>query len=305
MLETFTILILAAHLLAMNLASAAPLACVWIRRRHSLGVDADALRARIGLRLAWWSLAALGFGIVSGALIVFALPTEQLWAALARFPPNAYWFAGAELLFSFACLTLFIRSWKRSTGRLWLIALAVMSSTNLLYHFPPFMAVIGRLAVNKNWSTESIIDRHALLGLMKRPEVLALSIHFVVSSLAVAVAYALWLLCRDHEESLAEPARTTFAKEVGALGLLLALLQLPVGLWLLASLPNSARTALMGGVLLASLTFLAALAGVIVLLQRLFAVAMGEVDRRLLVHVWVLTCAVVVLMTASLRLSRM
>jgi hypothetical protein len=60
----------------------------------------------------------------------------------------------------------------------------------------------------------------------------------------------------------------------------------------------------MGKSLGGSLAFVAAMILSLILLQRLFAAAIGDVDRKNLRTIVTLTCLVVLLMTASLRLSR-
>ncbi|MDZ4659153.1 MAG: hypothetical protein SH868_16395 [Bythopirellula sp.] len=294
-LELLTTLLLAVHLLAMNLASAGPVVCIWLRW------GGNELNDSLGRQLAWWSIVALVLGMVTGGLLIVTTPGDGLWNALARFPANAYWFAAAELVFSLVCLVAISGGWQ-VLNKWWLAFLAVMTATNLLYHFPPMMAVIGQLATNGKWASEAVIDRPVLLGLMGRGEVLALSFHFGLSSLAVAGIAVLQLLTRQQKqaaEAIASPARGA-----AVIALVATLAQIPIGVWLLTSLPAASRTALMGTSSLASLTFLVALVTSLGLLQRLVTVALGETDHKNLRQVVSLLCGVVLLMTFSLRLSR-
>lgn len=295
MLELLTCLLLAVHLLAMNLASAGPLVCVW------LGWRDDEIARSLGRRLAWWSVGAFMMGMLTGGGMLLSANSTGLSAALARFPARAYWFAGAELLFSLVVMLVIAGAWRK-LNRWGLAVLAFITATNLLYHFPPMMAAIGQLASNSRWASEGVIDRPTLLSLLGRHEVLALSFHFAMSSFAVAGIAILQIISQQHEE----PTGTTKSRARGAAGLALAatLAQIPIGLWLLMSLPTPAQTSLMGASLWASLTFMAALITSLVLLQRLVMVAIGETDRQNLKRVVSLLCGVVLLMTLSLRTSR-
>lgn len=98
MLELLIIVILAGHLLAMNLASAGPLVSVWLRWHGNEWNNS------LGRRLAWWSVSALVIGMVTGGLLIVTTPGTGLWNSLGRLPASAYWFAAAVLMFSFVCL---------------------------------------------------------------------------------------------------------------------------------------------------------------------------------------------------------
>ena len=297
MLELLTTLLLAIHLLAVNLASAGPIVCVWLRW------GGHELNDSLGRQLAWWAVTALMVGMVTGGLLIVTSPGNGLSDALARFPASAYWFAAAELMFSLVCLIAIAGGWKR-LGKWWLALLAGATATNLLYHFPPMMAVMGQLAVNARWANEAVIDRPSLLKLMSRGEVLALSFHFALSSLAVAGIAVLHLFAHQQsqrgESTVSQsPARTAAAIALGA-----TLAQIPMGVWLLTSLPATSRVSIMGANLWSLLAFSAGLAASIGLLQGLVAIVLGETDRKNLQRVGSLLCGVVLLMTLTLRLSR-
>jgi hypothetical protein len=289
-----TIPLLAAHLLAMNVASAGPLLAAWLRWRN------DEFSAAAGRRLIAWSIYAFLFGMATGGLLIVTIPGNSLWAALQRFPAGAYWFAGGELLFSLSCMLLIAWGWRFSK---WIIAaIAFVSATNLLYHFPPLMAVIGKLAANPKFTSAEVINRPLLLELMGRGEISALSLHFVCSAIAVSAIAILYLIFRDtpaEEQGYASVARGTAGTAFAA-----TLMQVPVGVWLLISLPGTSRMALMGKSSGGSLAFMAAMVLSLILLQRLFALALGDVERKSLRAVVALTCIIVLLMTTSLRLSR-
>ncbi len=299
-IELLATLILATHLVAMNLASAGPLCFLWIPwGSHG---DGNGRGRDLLPRMIRWSVVAYLVGMVTGGLLWVVLPGDGLSQALARFPMRAYGFAAAELTFSLACLLPLALTWNRLQDRPWLgKLLAILSATNLLYHFPPLMAVIGQLTVNPHWSTEPILTRSAVLGLMSKGHVLALSFHFGLSSIVVAGCATL-LLASQVSEPTALFQR--IIRRAGIAALLSTLLQIPVGIWLLASTSSAARNSLMGGSLAGSLAFVAALTGMILLLQRLISIVLGDCNRRTLLETFWLLIVVIILMTGTLRWSR-
>ena len=170
---------LAAHLLAVNVASAGPLIAAAVWRQGRGGLDE---RTWLSTRLTQRSLAALVVGSLLGGLLL-AVPNPGVTAALARFPKSLYWYAGAELVFSAFCLALlWALQRKNRVGRWGAWILAVLSSSNLLYHFPPLMAVFGELVADPAWAPGGLIDHAAMLRLWARPEILALWAHFTLAA---------------------------------------------------------------------------------------------------------------------------
>ena len=297
--ETLKSLLMAAHLLAMNLASAGPLFCMLLAHRASSG---DLVAGRVGRRLAWWNVAALLVGVALGTLTLFIPPTKEYFEVLQRIPVRGYWFAGLELLFSLVCLVVYASTWNSLRQYRWLQHLvALMTVTNLLYHFPPLMTVIAQEAAGTMRSTTEVLDRAALLRLMFLPEGLAPWIHFVLGSIAVSGVLALVAMIseiRSGENSIRS------ARAMAAIALGVTLLQLPVGLWLLTTVSEASRSALMGGNPMAALAFLAAMLGVYLLIRRLATVVWGDFDASDLRTAAVLMIVVVLLMTVSMRVSR-
>jgi hypothetical protein len=82
-------------------------------------------------------------------------------------------------------------------------------------------------------------------------------------------------------------------------------LQIPIGLWMLATASAASRDALMGGGIAASACFLAGIAAAIGRLQTLAAISLGEEAPRIRRRAAWLLAAVVALMSATLTLSRM
>lgn len=293
--------LLSVHLLAMNLAGAGPLYAIWLGRR---GCEQDTVRGEMGQEMAVFSVWALLLGICTGLGQLYFASSSGMDAAMQRLPVRGLWMATIELAFSLICLLIYAASWRALRNHRWWHAfLALLSCTNLLYHFPPLMSVMGRLASDPTWADAEILDRAALLPLFQRSEVLALSLHFVLASLAVSALAVLWLASRTDKENW-ESSALPISRRAAGVALLVTALQLPVGIWLLISLPKSDRMAMMGESAVASLAFIGALLLTFILLQRLVAIMIGKVAPRDLRSACWLLIALVVLMTATLRSTR-
>ncbi len=304
------ILVLSVHLLVMNLASAGPLFGIWLGRR---GENNDPVWDNVGRKLAWFSFWALLLGMLTGGGQMVFVPSDGLWAALERFPNRALWIAASELLFSLVCLLLYAGCWRAlQKHRWWHASLALLSSSNLLYHFPPLMSVLGKLANDPTWARAPTLDRPVLLPLMMRDEIVALSVHFVLASLAVSAIGVLWLTSKSCEgksnEDTWEKSALPLSRRAAGVALLVTAVQLPVGIWLLVSLPQSTQTSMMGDNAIASLAFVGALLLSFVLLQRLLTIAIGPVEPRFepreLRFVGWIVVSLVLLMTTTLYKSR-
>jgi len=296
------IFVLSIHLLLMNLASAGPLFSVWLGRR---GVDNDSVWDDLGRRLAWLSFWAFVLGIFAGGGQLFLAPSAGLWDALARFPIRALWIAGAELAFSLVCLLLYAGSWSTlGKHRLGHASLALLSSSNLLYHFPPLMSVLGKLVNDPTWAKSQTLDRSALLPLMMRGEIVALSTHFVLASLAVAAIVVLWLASQSDKDQRWQHSVLPLARRAAGVALIVSVMQLPVGIWLFISVPQTARAAMMGNSVVASLAFIGALLLTFLLLQRLLTIAIGTIRPSELRQVCWLLVTLVLLMTTTLHKIR-
>jgi hypothetical protein len=180
--------------------------------------------------------------------------------------------------------------------------LAILSASNLLYHFPPLMAIIGQLAANPQWTTETVLDHPTVLSLMSHGHILALSAHFALSSLAVSAIAALVIISKETLDRSSQLSKTI--RKAGLVALISTLLQILVGIWLLASTSAATRNALMGGSLASSLGFVAALTGTLLLLQRLVGIVLGDCDPSTLRGAGWLVLIVILLMTCTLRWSR-
>lgn len=292
----------------MNIASAGPLYCIWLR---GLRKPVGTLRGEIGKSLAWLSLAAFVLGMITGGILLFMPSSTDLTTAMSRFPARAFYIAGGELAFTFICLLIYAACWKKLGNRPLLHAIfPILASTNLLYHFPPMMAVIGKLASNPKWTTTTVIDRPAFLKLMAHSEVLSLTVHFTLASVAVAALVLFELYARQsqtQEPSLKEPRQEEgkrIVRTAAIVALIVSALQLAVGIWILSAIPGQARNALMGGDLTASLLLVGGMLMTFVFLQHLAGVALGDLRPQVLRRVCLLLVILVLMMTATLRATR-
>jgi hypothetical protein len=341
MLELFIVPILTCHLLALNLASAGPLACIWLRRRkcpagHRPDQPCSSGRlgpsnqsnlpdqacqwagqttesAQAGQRLAWWSVLALLLGMSLGGVLL--LPDNgPLWAALSRFPTKTYWSVASELAFSLICMISYAATWQRLGQRSILHAiLGLLSAANLLYHFPPLMVVLGKIAADAGWTTEPVLERQMFLQLMLSGEVLSLSLHFVIASCIVTAVTLLWILAAQSSASERDMEKTTgsgsqdkrpdrrLVTTVALFAIACTLLQIPVGLWALLAQPLSLRFALMGNNIWASLCFAGGLMASLALLQMLISTVQGDTSSDRIRRIVATTIIVTMMMVVAIR----
>ncbi len=307
-IDLLEILVLAAHLVAVNVAGMGPLVCLglalWGGRRG------DSLVLAAGRALAWWSLVALVLGALLGAtaggLLWIARPLEREgWRYLAEVRPSRLWFTALEWLFSaglgywYACL------WERGLPSGYIRRglhhlLAIASATNLLYHFPTLFAAVGEL----NLAPELRSGPYHHAALLARPGVLANLTHHLVAALAVTgcalVAIGQW----PRVGRLAASDAPRVAIWGARLALVASLLAAPAGLAVLVSLPEASQAALLGGRLGATTVFVLSLAAVLPLLRSLLEVSLGDADRRRCQAVLVWQLVVVLLMTAVRHQAR-
>ena len=295
-------IVLAAHLMCMNVAAGAPLIGIWLDWRTRRG---DELSVKLARYFAASALVGLVLGAALGVLLGWLLWTPN-YAALWQGPLSYKLKWGLfELGFS-VLLAGAVWAWRsRATqGRGWLgrSFLALLSSTNLLYHFPALFVVAGRLA------DEGRYDGAVLAGarfreLMFARETPALAVHFTLASLAVAgmllIGYAL---------RLARQGKPTESGRVALWGGMWALVptvaQLPVGLWVLFALPMHLQSRLMGADGATTVLFVISLLAAFWLLRELATIALGEMQRGSLVRSMIAMTAVLMLMTATHQAAR-
>ncbi len=306
MLSVALVLILAVHLLSANLATAGPIVAIWLLARHARTGEAATGQAARQLVLA--SIAALVVTIALGLVtlgITWLVDPEPFFGAAARFPVRRYWFGVAELLFYFVALGYYLsleRKWPRplSTGRWWtLVGLLLLAGTDLAYHFPPLFAMIGVLG-SRSLAHEPV----SFFWMLFDPEVLALTIHFLLASFAATGAtlmYFGWRRARNEDQRQDAAQLAIWGARIA---LVPTVLQLLAGTFVLVQLPDLARERLLGQDLLATGLFGLALVGSVALMHRLAAVALGDVSRKEIAGSLALLVLIVLLMIAAQQRSR-
>jgi hypothetical protein len=296
-------ILLTIHLLSMNVASAGPLICIWLWVRGRRG---DEAAWRAGRQLARSTVAGLLLGVATGAAlggVAWFDPRQEFAATIGRFPTSAIENFCAEILFAMICLGIYAGTWERWRERPWLHGLfAVLAATNLLYHFPPLMAVISELAVRPEMATEPVISRAVFRPLMLRPDVLSQSIHFVVASFAVAGTALITVAWRQRRGQ--EEAANRLISAGARIALAASLIQLAIGVWVLFVLPPAVRDGLMGNAWPQTGLFMAAIVVTLALLHALSATALGNTSDSSVRRCVLLMLGVVLLMATTLRVAR-
>jgi hypothetical protein len=257
---------------------------------------------------------------------------RSYWTALHRVPAHRWWFFGGELVFYLVCMIAYVWLWDathldasaaadadaslrhgessigetRPRGRWWHRLLAILASTNVLYHFPPLFTMLALMSTRPELA-EAALDRSLYLSLFTDAETLARVTHHWLASITTA-GVALLLLasrCRPrtqpdaHTESIDRPA--TFAARVA---LLATALQLPAGIWLLLASPAKAQSQLLGGDMATTALFATAIFAMVLLLQSLATAAFGDNSRSTAIRTAALLLAVLLMMSFVLHRTR-
>ena len=292
-------LLLAAHLIAVNIAMAGPLLCLALKRREvKLG---DEVASQVGHQLAKASLVSLAIGsLLGGALlaVVWIGGAERYLAALGAIPASRYWFALAEIIFYVACMSGVLWTWqRRPTRTILLVVLSILAATDLMFHFPPMFTIVAT-AARRPELVQATIERTTYYQLLVDGEVLSRVTHVWLASVAVtAMTVCLIAIAGAREEDRRRRLTSWTAK--WALGA--TLLQLPTGLWMLLVMPARETGRMLGNDAVATTLFALSLVIGFHLLQRLSAMALGDVERKTTFRTAAAMGAVVLLMVATLE----
>jgi hypothetical protein len=200
-----------------------------------------------------------------------------------------------------ACVVLWRRLERRPWGRR---LLAIAAGTNLLYHFPALFTVLAMMFEQRETlyrMSYRMLDRQMYFRFLLTSNALARVTHVLLASFAVAGLSLSWIGARQTNESTSNTSRSVAAIG-GRLALAASLLQFPVGVWVLLALPEGQSHRIMstGAILIFGTAIVAALG----LLHQLAIVALGDATRRRLSLATLLMVLVVILMTATLQVSR-
>lgn len=298
-LEAAVVVLLAAHLMLVDVAMMGPLFSIcldWRSRRSG-----DKLTESAALNMARLSTWGLTIGIALGLILLgirYAFDGGAYLNAVAALPRSRLWFAGFELLFFFACMGAYTGLWHRWRRlRFAHSLLAVAAASNLLMHFPALFVIISVIRSRAELLSAQI-DSAEFRRLLVDGEVLSRVVHVWLAAVVVTGAVLMKLGLRLSRDGAATGA-TRLIRGGALVALAASLLQVPVGFWVTLELPEAARAPLMGGDLWAMGLFLASLGLALVLMQMLAAVALGDVGSKPIHRSLAVLALLVVLMVAT------
>ncbi len=316
MSDLLLIAIFACHLLAVDVAAAGPLMAIWLEWRETR--RGDLLAGEIGRQLAIGSLAAAVIGVGLGLLTAFVLPQlepPEYRQALGRVTPYLWWSVVGELAFYFGCIAAYVLLWKRwQAHRFWHRALAVLASTNVLYHFPTLFTIISALSMRPQ-PAELPLDAPLFRRMLVQGEVVSRVVHHWLASLAVAAVVAMWMAARGKGQGArdkghgadgetAQDSATTIVKQAARIALLATTAQVAIGIWVLLTLPVAMENLVLGEDWLATTMFGASIVTALGLMHHLSVIALGDVSRRKVSVTTLLMVLTVFLMAATLHRAR-
>jgi hypothetical protein len=299
----FLTLVFALHLLCVNVASAGPLVAVLFEWLEGRG---NRLAGEAGRYLVGWSVGLLIPGGLLGVIIGWQFWSPEYRQVLGRLSSKVH-FGGWELVFSLALMLLHLWWWRarpQATGwqRGLRIFVAILASTNLLYHFPTLFAVIETTVTNQ--PAGDAISSSEFRSIIARQAILARVAHFVLAAIAMCgitlLGYALRLGRKKADAGDVQRVAAWGAQ----IALVPTLAQLPVGLWLAASLDSHLQSAVSGNDPLCTTLLLASIAVSIWLLQVLAGIAIGDSERSRLIRAMALMVLVVTMMSGVLQRLR-
>lgn len=306
-LDWLLIVLVAVHLLAVNLAAAGPIVAVLAEwrgtRRRQVALDMAAFG------LAKWSILAATIGFGLGLLALAALTVwhpgddSAYFAAIKQVTPGRWWFTGGEIIFYLVCMAGYVLLWRRlARSRFAHRAIAVAAGSNLLYHFPALFTILS-LLVDRPELHGRTLDRSLYLKLLFDAETLARVLHVWLASFAVAGMALAWMglrLAREEDN----PDGRMVATFGGCIALVVTLLQVPVGVWVLLTLPEGQQQQTMGGNVVCTALFASSFVTALALMHQLAMLSLGDATKKRIGTASLLMAAVVLLMTATLHLAR-
>jgi hypothetical protein len=291
------------HFITANVAVGGPFLALWLYRRA--GRRNDAAADMLGRQVLRVSLITLYVATAAGALAAYvwwnSAPTAVA-RAFRALPRSRYEFGVAELIISAVCYEVWLRMWRKQSPRrtlAWWVGL--FGATNVAYHFPTLFTMLSVLSTRPlDAGTE--LRFVALLG---DREVLARITHFMLASLAVSGAVLMWLAAAMKiNDPDREAARQRLQTSGARLALVPTLMQWPVGILVLLTLPDASRDALLGDDVPTAAMFGLSLATVVALMHALAVPAFGRATRREVSLALVWLGITIVLMTAVRQYAR-
>jgi hypothetical protein len=289
--EAISVVLLAAHLLAVNLTAGGPLVAAildWFPGEDS-HTSRNVLRQLLvvslqaGLLGLLLGLALIGFDYWQGNMEKFAPVTHARW-----------WIVGGEFAVGMICSGVAILTWRLQ--RRWIPRLfALAAATNLLYHFPLFFSALAVIPQRADWAGMEL-EAPLRAQLLRDSEVWARALHVILASIAVS-GWAAVLVAR---RGTSPPSETIIRR--GTLVCLAATIaQFAGGLWLLLEVPTLTRNKLLGDNVLAAIIFAAAILLALRLMHLLAVITLGDSSPRNVRGASGALLAVILLMAGVLR----
>ncbi len=300
MLELCVTVLLALHLLCVNVATAGPLVCMWFETRERK----DPLVRRTGQFLANASVVLLVVGIVIGFWVGW-LSWSPTYREALSFLSRRIVTGLAEIAFSLILMAIYawwfvaVREpsrWHR-VGR---ATLPLLASTNLMYHFPLLFVILTNTIGQSNLPGEPLGSAE-FLRMISQSDVLARIVHFWMASLAVTgVLLMVYAVMRVPDPS--DAGRV--AVWGGRIAVVPTFLQLPIGMWILFSMTDRVQQRLMGGNFMATTLLAISILIALWLMHQLSSIAMGNVTRRGVVLSASAMLLAIILMTGTSRQAK-
>lgn len=291
--------------MAVDVAAIGPFFCIglaWIERRHR-NIEAG----EMGRRLATWCMILLGVGIGLGlvmAAILWLNGDDRFFAGLQRIPQRRLGFGVAELVFYLLCMLAYRGLWRAPRCPAWLHSLfGLAAGTNLLYHFPVLFTVI-RLAGSGRSLPQTASGHVDVVHAMLLPESLARLAHHVAAAVVVSGVFVLWLTNRPPRRAADGKSSRRLGAWAARIALAAALLQVPLGGYLLMQIPTAIRNELLGRDLAATALLAVGVVAAIGLMHHLATAAWGEATTREIARSTLLVALVMLMMVAAERRAR-
>ncbi len=293
-------LVLAAHLLSVNLAASLPWFALLAQIADARQPACDLTRSRRLARISMHCL--LGGSLLGLALggLMWLTGRSEFLGIVPRFSYKIYW-AITELGFFGICMLgyqwLLPRQAPVTRRRHWALGfLCALASTNLLYHFPPLFSVMKWASLHPDQISEMVGPREFRQLMFADRQTFPLMVHFGLASLAVGGVY---MLLRDTRRD--PPELGVAGPRVAAtIALVATAAQMLVGPWLLLSLPASSQHGLLGEDAIGTGTLLASVLLAFSLMNQLATMAFGGVSSRDARRAALSLLAITVLMTGTL-----
>lgn len=289
----------------MNLASVGPILSIWLDTKSVRQKNEEL--ASLGRTIGWCSVAALVLGIVAGlvqGVLIWSQGNDAYFQAINSVWDSKVTFGIWEIIFSLVCTVGYLAWWKLGKrAKLWQRMLsrflAILSATNLLYHFPTLFTILGLIARGEV-EVDPPVDSGQFRTLLVHAEVIWFTLHFWFASFAVS-GLITGMLCLRR---LPEDQRESTAAVAFTIALIPTLLQIPVGFVLTTTLNSAQQSRLMGNDPVCTAMFALSVGLAFWLMHLLAGLAFSERSLRKAYMALMTLGGTIVLMTATMLLSR-